>query len=139
VVVASGEPASLLLADSNFDPFAAVILPSPVQAVPGGEDEVQVTQDGSGDVRLSVDAAAPGVLVLSEAYLPGWAVTVDGRPGEVLRADEALLAVALPSGRHEVAFAYRPPALRWGAGLSLAGLVLALVLLSARSLTLRSN
>ena len=66
------------------------------------------------------------MLVVSEAYFPGWRVTVDGRPAQLLRADGALLAVRVPSGAHEVELAYRPDVLALGGVIS--GLAFLLVL-----------
>ena len=73
-------------------------------------------------VRVEADAAAPGVLVLSETYYPGWSATLDGKPAELLRADYAFRGVALPAGHHvvEMTFASRPT--RAGLALSALGL-----------------
>ena len=64
-------------------------------------------------VALTAETPTPGVLVLSDAWYPGWQVTVDGKPAPLLRADYALRGVALPAGRHTVEFTYwsRPAAL----------------------------
>ena len=41
-------------------------------------------------------------------YCPGWTATVDGRPAEVRRSWNGLLAVAVPAGESEVRLAYKP-------------------------------
>jgi uncharacterized membrane protein YfhO len=68
------------------------------------------------------------VLVVSDAWYPGWSATVDGKPAPLLRADYALVGVALPAGRHvvELRFASRPT--RAGLALSLLGVIGALAL-----------
>jgi uncharacterized membrane protein YfhO len=66
--------------------------------------------------------SAPGFVVLVDAYDPGWRVTVDGRPAEVLRADVALRAVATTAGRHVVEYLYRPRSIT--GGLAVSGLAL---------------
>ena len=55
------------------------------------------------------------VLVLTDAWYPGWSVTVDGKPADLLRVDHALRGVALSAGDHLVELRYRPRALMTGA------------------------
>jgi uncharacterized membrane protein YfhO len=56
----------------------------------------------------------PGVLILSDTYYPGWEVTVDGLPSQLLRANYALRGVYLPTGNHQVVFRFAPRFLRLG-------------------------
>lgn len=85
-------------------------------AIPGGgaSGDVRVVRDEPSDVALDVAASAPGVLVLNDAWAPGWSATVDGAPASILRANWLARAVAVPEGRHRVAFRYRTPLLREG-------------------------
>ena len=62
--------------------------------------------------------AAAALLVVSDAYYPGWTATIDGRDVAVRRANFALRAVAIPAGDHVVEFHYRPWSLRAGAAVS---------------------
>jgi uncharacterized membrane protein YfhO len=83
---------------------------------------------------VEVDAAAPALLILSEAWDPGWSATVDGQPAPVLLADHILRAIPVPAGQHSVELRYDPPYLRAGlllAGLSLLAVAAALVYTSA--------
>ena len=115
------------LADPGFDPVSIALLPHAVDVSPGGGgDDVSVTHDAPGRIRLTATSDGDAVLVVSEAYFPGWRVTVDGRPAPLLRADGALQAVRVPAGAHEVEFAYRPDVLALGGVIS--GLALLLVL-----------
>jgi uncharacterized membrane protein YfhO len=61
-------------------------------------------------VRLEVQTDAPGLLVLSEAYDPGWQATIDGATTPVYVANHALRAIAVPAGNHVVELQYAP---RW--------------------------
>jgi hypothetical protein len=72
-------------------------------------------------VRTTVDA--PAWLVLTDTWFPGWEARVDGRASRIWRANHAFRAVWLPAGAREVEFAYRPVSLRYGLGLSAAGLL----------------
>jgi uncharacterized membrane protein YfhO len=74
-------------------------------------------------VLLEADLDAPGLVVVVDAWDPGWRARVDGRPAEVLRANGAFRAVAAPAGRHVVEMRYRPWPVALGLALSGLGLV----------------
>jgi hypothetical protein len=76
-------------------------------------------------VRLEVESPADGVLVNATNHARGWRAELDGVEVPLLRVDGFLQGVALPAGRHEVRFRYRPRAFFAGAAISaltLAGL-----------------
>ncbi len=58
--------------------------------------------------RITVQAAGPGLLVLSEVAYPGWQVRVDGTPAPLLTPAGVLRGVLLPAGEHTVIFSYAP-------------------------------
>ncbi|MCX6632084.1 MAG: YfhO family protein [Candidatus Solibacter sp.] len=80
-------------------------------------------------LRLDATPACAGVLVLSDNWYPGWQATLDGKTIEVLRADAAIRAVAVPAGPHRIEMRYAPSGMGWAAALSLA--TLAGILLAA--------
>ncbi len=59
-------------------------------------------------VRVEVEAASDGLLVLNDKYDPDWKVRVDGKRAELIRANYLMRAVKVPAGRHTVEFTYRP-------------------------------
>ncbi len=65
-----------------------------------------------------------GYLVLTDAWDPGWRVTVDGKPAPLTRADVIFRAVLLPAGQHRVEFLYAPRSFYIGLVLSGVGVVL---------------
>jgi hypothetical protein len=98
------------LLDPAFDPRRSVLL---ADAHAGGGDpmpagEARVTSRRADVVEIEAVLARPGVLVLVEAYDPGWRVSVDGRGAPLLAANVLFRAVRLPEGRHRVRFVYRP-------------------------------
>jgi len=66
---------------------------------------------GRVEVRLP-ERTEPGVVVLNEAWDPGWRAYVDGAPAPVLRVNMLHRAVVVPAGAHEVEFDYAPPGVR---------------------------
>ena len=63
---------------------------------------------------VEVDMAAPGLLVLGDSCYPGWTVTVDGEPAELLCTNYLVRGVELEAGPHRVRFEYRSRALSAG-------------------------
>lgn len=81
-------------------------------------------------VVIRTETPAPAVLVLADAFDPGWRATLEtGSELAVLRANLLMRAVAVPAGSHRVTFSYRTPFLKAGAAASTAGLVISLALL----------
>jgi hypothetical protein len=73
-------------------------------------------------VVLETATEAPGFLVLTDVWFPGWTCTVDSEPVDVRRADYLFRAVAVPAGSHEVVFTLAPASYRWGKLISLVSL-----------------
>jgi hypothetical protein len=124
-VVADGDAARRAIRDGVPDLSRTAIIdrdldpaerPQPAGGDPGAaimrryEDETVVIATSTSGRRL---------LMLSDAYYPGWVATVDGTPVTIERADCALRAVSVPPGEHLVEFSYRPMSLRVGALISL--------------------
>lgn len=97
--------------------------------VSGAIGEILSRDERPGQLVVHLSADRPTVLVLRDAYMPGWVARVDGRPAPVLRADERHRAVPVPAGRSTVRLYYRPPGLRLPLALAAAALTLALGLL----------
>ena len=112
--------------EAGFDPRRDVVvrrdeLPAPVAE--GGGGEVRVTGESNARVALRASLRQPGVVLLDDAWAPGWSVRVDGRPARALQADVVLRGVAVPAGEHRIVWSYRVPGLALGAALSLLALL----------------
>jgi 4-amino-4-deoxy-L-arabinose transferase-like glycosyltransferase len=88
-----------------------------------------IVDEGHDELRVRVETQRPGLLVVLDAYYPGWKAEVDGEPARILAANGAFRAVALPAGADEVTFEYEPTSLKAGALLSGATVVGCLMLL----------
>jgi hypothetical protein len=128
-VVRDREEALRTLADPAFDPRREVVLEEE-PAAPMGPPEAggEVLRASFGETRheLEVRADAPGFVVVTDAWFPGWTVSVDGGAArEPLRANHLVRAVPVPAGRSRVTFAYRPRAFHAGLWIAAATLALA--------------
>ena len=65
-------------------------------------------------------------------YYPGWRATVDGNVPPVARVDLALMGVVVPPGDRELRLSFGSNSFRIGSALTLAGLVLASLLVAGR-------
>jgi hypothetical protein len=70
-------------------------------------------------IELDVVATAPGWLMISDTWYPGWRAWVDGEPAPLLRANYLFRALHLIEGDHRVVIAYRPISFYAGLALSL--------------------
>lgn len=101
---------------------------------PPDEPPARVTRFSTDRVDVEIDARAPGYVVLTDPFYPGWEARVDGRPTEIVRADYALRAVRVEAGARRVEFRFRPRSVIAGAALTGAGCVaVAFIVLRRRS------
>jgi hypothetical protein len=105
----------------DFDPTRTVVLEKPVHrgqsAVDSASSSAKIVGYGPNEIRLEVNAANAGALVLSEVYYPGWRAWVDDQEVAVLRADFLFRAVEVPAGAHRVRLLYDPWSFKIGEGL----------------------
>ena len=59
-------------------------------------------------VEISVKTLAPGFLVLTDLYYPGWNVYVDNVESQTLRVNSIFRGVYIESGNHIISFKYEP-------------------------------
>jgi hypothetical protein len=125
--IAEGAAALQALLDESFDPKKELILGSgrPARAGPGFAATCRLIEVKPDRVRVEAELSEPGYVVLVEGREPGWSATVDGAAAEILPANVAFRAVAVPAGRHQVEYVYRPTAVI--AGLLCSGITLLLV------------
>lgn len=100
---------------------------------------LKIASDASGSAKVA-DFSANRVVIktnttgnmllfLSDSYYPGWEAEIDGKLTKVIQADYSFRAVAVPAGKHTVAFVFRPKSFLYGVALAFLG---ALILFLSR-------
>lgn len=102
----------------------------------------QVTHRSRNDMTVEVNAAERCLLVVTDAYYPGWHSYIDGQPAELLPVYHAFRGVIVPEGSHTVTFRMQPASFYAGLGVSVVALIIGLmaglhVLLRGRSTSVR--
>lgn len=143
-----------LLADHSFDLRSGLLLP-PAEAArlqefwqgdvwqgdrlltgQGGQAQWTVQRPRPGRIRIRLESSQPGLLFVSENWLPGWQATWQGADDPAprflprLRAHYAFLGLPVPAGAGLLELSYRPRGVVWGgaiSGAAWAGLLLALL------------
>jgi len=128
----------------HFDLRNAATLEPPAPATPliRLKGSVLFMEYAPNHLALTASSDGPGLLVLSEAWYPGWEARLDGKQVPIYIADAAFRGVMLPTGTHQVTMDFRPRILVYSAVLSaifLAGMVALAACGSNRSLTVTAS
>ena len=67
------------------------------------------------------------ILFLCDVYYPGWEVTVDGEPSQLLKTNYTFKGVYLSAGQHQVEFKFIPISFIVGLILNLFSLVIVII------------
>jgi hypothetical protein len=102
------------LASPAFDPAQKVLVASPLPPPAAAKANqpagtVDVASYAPKQIVLRAKAAAPSVLLLNDRFDPGWKVTLDGKPAELLRCNYIMRGVRVPPGDHEIEFRFSAP------------------------------
>jgi hypothetical protein len=112
-ILSEADTASSSLATS---PSAADTSSSASQSAAVGQAEI--TEATPNRMRIAVQSAAAGLLVLTDSHYPGWHARVAGAsgssPAPVLRADYTFRGVPVPAGASTVTLHFEPASLRLG-------------------------
>jgi len=119
--VLRGEALRLLI-DGVVDPYQTALVEGtpPVVAAPDepAAESARITAYEPDRMTVSTQAAAPGLLIVSEVYESGWRAYVDGDEVEILPTHHALRGVPIPRGEHTIEMRYDPLSLRLGLWIS---------------------
>lgn len=113
-----------IMGGEGFDPGqSAIVLGSGPTSLGVGQGQVTIMRHEPERIELRSESTDIGLLLLNEAFYPGWQASVDGRPVDVVRVDILFRGVFVPAGEHEVVLEYRPSSYRAGQVISLMGVV----------------
>jgi hypothetical protein len=117
------DPQSILrrLSTDEFDLLREVIVDSPIPLAPKGvfQGNAAIKLYRNNQVQIDAQLSEPGILVLTDAFYPGWKARVDGKERKILRANYLFRGVELPAGNHKVEFIYDPESFKVGLAISL--------------------
>jgi hypothetical protein len=109
----------------GFAPKRAAVVESaqPIaSAPPAAPESARVRSRSAERMEIELAVSAPGLLVVADAFYPGWRAEVDGVERPIVPANLALRGVAVAPGDREVVFRYRPRSFATGAAVSAAAL-----------------
>jgi hypothetical protein len=114
------------VADPASDPRNTVLLTGPAPRLEAceGVDSLVIRSLTPNQITLDVRMACTGMVIVSDAWFPGWKAEVDGQSAEVFRAYGMIRGVVVGKGSHRLQMTYRPVTLYAGAGLALLGLLI---------------
>ncbi len=126
-VIPDSEAAMRRIGEDSFDLRWAAVVDRPLAwTLPGQHADgsaARVMGFSPAEMTLDVQAAADGLLVLSEVSYPGWHASLDGQQVRLVTADGLLRGVPVPAGRHQVRLWYAPLSVQIGGAISLLTLV----------------
>ena len=117
------DPISTLrrLSTDMFDSAREVVIDAPIRLQREAEFRGTAKIESYQNDRVWITARLhePGILILTDAFYPGWKVYVDKNPKRILRANYLFRGVELTPGNHTVEFVYDPASFKIGLFISL--------------------
>jgi hypothetical protein len=112
-VMTNGQDMLARLANPAFDPTQTVLVSDSIE--PPAESAAAL-DPGTVDflsyapkrIELKATATAESILLLNDKFDPGWKVSVDGHPADLLRCNYLMRGVRVPVGTHTVTFSFSP-------------------------------
>jgi hypothetical protein len=144
VIESSLEDAVLMLRRPEFDLSSSATVehddatPFPAARVTRVSDlhwAANFVEYSANHVAVNAESDRAGLLVLSEAWYPGWEARMDGKTVPIYIADAAFRGVFLPAGRHRIEMDFRPHILRWSLAISILSVVILCGLCFPRAVT----
>jgi hypothetical protein len=93
---------------SEARPLSYLAGPDALDELSFMEGEANIEAMTPNKVVIAVRAPDAGLLVVTQAWAPGWRARVDGRPTEVLRVSDVVQGVEVPAGAYTIVLVYRP-------------------------------
>lgn len=127
VVINDRDEALQRMTSPGFNPRATAIVEENI-ALPKADPSVEspapkFIERSLNRVVLEAAPKAAGLLVLADAYYPGWRVFVDGKESKLYPTNYVMRSVLIPAGTHSVEFRYDPLSFKIGASITLVTLM----------------
>lgn len=110
------------MAPAGFDPRteATIIGQGNDQSnQPSATSQITLAGYAPEQITLYATSEEAGLLVLNDAFYPGWQATLNGRPVPIYQVDGLFRGVMLPAGNHTVTFTFQPRSYATGRLISL--------------------
>ncbi len=104
------DPQIRSVAPDSLDWAEAAKLPAPGRA--------ELTSYEAQRLEIQVRADQPSLLLVTDAYHPGWRAYVDGQPEKIYLTDYLFRGVYIPPGDHKVEMVFDPLSVKVGAAIS---------------------
>jgi hypothetical protein len=120
-VFADDKAAWTALAATNFEPREMVYLPTAARGeikATRANAKILSTQIAAQKMQMEVEAAAPAMIVIAQAFYRPWHAYVDGQRVKLWRANFGFQAVEVPAGKHAVKVVYEDTTFTMGAVIS---------------------
>ena len=133
--------------DNQFDVKTTILLEKNSRSknspdiTEGAVNTAKVITYSPNKILLETKSDQNGILFLSDTYYPGWTTNIDGKSGEILKANYAFRAIPVPKGEHIVELTYQPKTFYLGVKItiiSLAALV-GLIIFSNKLFAVRTE
>ena len=116
------------MADPEVDPASTALLEKPLSLpIPegvGSPGEARYLGRPRTDTAVvEVTATRPALLVLADAYYPGWRAYIDSVPADIVPVYTIFRGVRVEPGEHRVEFRYEPASFRVGLLISVVALI----------------
>jgi hypothetical protein len=113
----SEQGAATIMGQPGFDPTTRAVVETavaqPVSSGPPAPARIDSYQDSR--VVITTTTSQPGLLVVADAYYPGWEADVDGKTASIYAVDVALRGIPVAAGTHTVTMQFRPTSVEAGA------------------------
>jgi hypothetical protein len=130
VSVERTEDAERIVGAADWNPYQAVVVEGRVNFAGSQQPgTAQIVAENPLELTIAVESPGGGMLVVADAYYPGWEASIDGASTTIYRANVAFRAVVVPAGAHTVRMVYQPRSVAVGAAISGVSLVVCGLLL----------
>jgi hypothetical protein len=114
---ATPETALARMTAPDFDPWREVVVVAGAADLPPTTEATRasaqrIDEDAPERLRIGLDVARPGVLVVADAFAPGWRARVDGVERPLWIANALMRGIRVAPGDRVVDLVYEPPGLR---------------------------